>query len=72
MNIGNRPTVDGTSQTIEIHLSDFNENIYNQEINVYVCKQLRLEQKFNSIDNLKIQIAKDKKTAEAYFKSIEN
>ena len=72
MNIGNRPTVDGTSQTIEIHLFDFNENIYNQEIKVYVCKQLRLEQKFNSIDDLKIQIAKDKKTTEAYFKSIEN
>ncbi|MBS1565610.1 MAG: riboflavin biosynthesis protein RibF, partial [Bacteroidetes bacterium] len=38
MNIGNRPTVDGTKRTIEVNLFDFNEDIYGRTLRVYVQK----------------------------------
>jgi riboflavin kinase/FMN adenylyltransferase len=69
MNIGTRPTVDGENQTIEVHLFDFNDDIYNKKIKVEVLEFIRNEQKFESFDALKIQIQKDKETAIDYFKN---
>jgi len=63
MNIGFRPTVSGKNQTIEIHFFDFNENIYNETIQVDVLKFLREEQKFESIEDLKNQLKKDKENS---------
>lgn len=63
MNIGVRPTVDGTKKTIEVNIFDFNEDIYGQTITVTVKKYLRGEQKFNGLDALKDQLAKDKLNA---------
>ncbi len=67
MNIGNRPTVDGTTQTIEIHFFDFNKDLYNQKITVSLLKRMRAEQKFESLDALKNQLGIDKATAQSYF-----
>ncbi len=69
MNVGNRPTVDGLNQTIEVHLFDFDEEIYNQTITVTLHHFIRDEQKFNSIDELKSQIQKDKDYALNYIKN---
>lgn len=60
MNIGVRPTVDGTKRVIEVNLLDFKEDIYGQTLKVYLKKYLRSEQKFNGLDALKEQLAKDK------------
>lgn len=60
MNIGVRPTVNGTKRVIEVHLLDFNENIYGENVKVSLKKYLRSEQKFNGLDELKEQLAKDK------------
>lgn len=68
MNIGNRPTVDGTTQTIEVHFFDFNEDIYNKQIRVSLHSRLRDEQKFPSVDALKEQLEKDKQASITYFK----
>jgi riboflavin kinase/FMN adenylyltransferase len=67
MNIGMRPTVDGTTQTIEINFFDFKQDLYNQEITVSLLKRMRSEQKFESIDALKIQLGADKATALEYI-----
>jgi riboflavin kinase / FMN adenylyltransferase len=59
MNIGNRPTVDGVQQTIEVHLLDWSGNLYGQTLTVHLEKFIRPEQKFASLDALKAQIAAD-------------
>lgn len=70
MNIGTRPTVDGTTQTIEINFFDFNKEIYSQKITVSLLKRMRSEQKFESLDELKKQLHQDKQTALAYITSL--
>ncbi len=59
LNIGVRPTVDGTRQTIEAHIIDFNEDIYDQKFTLYLVQFLREEIRFNGLEALKIQLQKD-------------
>jgi riboflavin kinase/FMN adenylyltransferase len=63
LNIGVRPTVDGKSQTIEAHIIDFNEDIYNQKLTIYLVQFLREELRFNGLEALKIQLQKDESIA---------
>lgn len=67
LNIGYNPTVAGKNLSIEIHYFDFDEDIYDQKISVSILERLRPEQKFGSIDQLKEQLGKDKKTALEYI-----
>lgn len=61
MNIGVRPTVSGDPKhTIEVHLFDFEENIYHQKLSVSILQMIRKEQKFNSLELLKDQLEKDR------------
>lgn len=60
LNIGIRPTINGSSQTIETHLIDFNGDIYDEKITLYIKKRLRNEIKFSSIAELQQQIEIDK------------
>ncbi|PAC29785.1 bifunctional riboflavin kinase/FAD synthetase [Flectobacillus sp. BAB-3569] len=62
LNIGNRPTVDGTYKTIEVNILDFNKEIYGENLRVEFVQKVRAEQKFNGLDALKAQIAQDKLT----------
>jgi riboflavin kinase/FMN adenylyltransferase len=71
MNIGTRPTVDGVTQTIEIHFFDFNQDLYNQKITVSLLKRMRAEQKFESLEALKNQLGIDKTTAQNYFNQLQ-
>ena len=61
MNYGIKPTINNSAKvpTAEIHLLNFDKNIYNKIINVSIIKKIRDEIKFNSIDELKFQIMKD-------------
>ncbi|WP_271407015.1 bifunctional riboflavin kinase/FAD synthetase [Tenacibaculum soleae] len=68
MNIGNRPTVNGNHQTIEVHFFNFNANLYNQTLTIELLYFLRDEQKFNSVNDLVIQLKKDKETAINFLK----
>ena len=70
MNIGTRPTVDGTKQTIEINFFDFKQDLYGQKITISLLHRMRSEQKFESIDALKNQLGKDKKTALAFIENL--
>lgn len=65
LNIGIRPTVDGSSRTIEAHLFNFMEDIYGELLEVRLLHYLRPEMKFDSLDELVSQIAEDKKIAVA-------
>lgn len=59
MNIGFNPTVNGEKQTIEVHLFNFDKDIYEQKIEVSLLHYIREEQKFGSIDALKAQLNQD-------------
>lgn len=67
MNIGNRPTVAGQDLSVEVHLFDWANDIYGETLTVRLESFIRPEQKFESLDALKEQIARDCKTARATF-----
>lgn len=69
-NCGKRPTVNGLHDLLEIHLFDFNKDIYGVFLEVEFLKKIRDEKKFDSLNVLKSQIAEDSFIARSYFKSI--
>lgn len=70
MNIGTNPTIGHQGDTsIEVHLFDFNQNIYGQFVTVQLLSRFRDEQKFDSIYDLKEQLNKDEKDIRNYFAS---
>jgi riboflavin kinase/FMN adenylyltransferase len=61
MNIGHRPTLNnGDRITIEVHIIDFNMDIYRETLEIDFIRKIRDEQKFGSIDELIKQLQKDK------------
>ncbi len=60
MNIGNRPTVNGVKETIEVHFFDLNKDLYGRQLTIELLTFLRDEQKFSSIEELKKQLFLDK------------
>lgn len=67
MSIGIRPTITDNRRTIEVNLFDFNATIYGRTLRVYVKKYLRPEEKFDGLEALKVQLAKDKEDTLRYF-----
>jgi riboflavin kinase/FMN adenylyltransferase len=67
LNIGVRPTVDGTLRTIEAHLFDFHKEIYGEDLKLEILHYLRPERKFDGLDALVEQIRKDQASALEYF-----
>lgn len=67
MNIGHRPTVNGTNLTVEVHLLDWSGDLYGQTLTVSLEEFLRPEQKFASLDALKLQIQADCEAAKAFL-----
>ncbi|MEP7259436.1 MAG: bifunctional riboflavin kinase/FAD synthetase, partial [Flavitalea sp.] len=59
MNIGVRPTVNGSTRSIETHLFDFSGDIYGSKMKISIKKLLRHEQKFDGLDILTRQLKKD-------------
>ena len=70
MNIGKRPTVNGISTTVEVHLLDWDGDLYGQEITVYLHKFLRSEQKFVDLNALTSQIQADGEAAKIFFSQV--
>ena len=60
MSIGVRPTIGERERTIEVNIFDFNKDIYEESVRVYVKKYLREEKKFSGLEELKNAIAQDK------------
>ena len=67
MNIGKRPTVDGINTTVEVHLLDWDGNLYGQQLTVYLHHFLRSEQKFSDLAALTCQIQADCDAARVFF-----
>jgi len=67
-NLGIRPTVGGIRPILEVHLFDFDRDIYGAHLSVRFVHKLRNEQRFPNLDALKAQIALDAVAARAFFK----
>jgi len=63
MNIGYNPTVNGTMKSIEVHFFDFEQDLYDQTIQVNILQRIRDEHKFDSVEELKEQLKKDRETS---------
>lgn len=66
-NTGSRPTVGGEEARLEVHIFDFDQDIYGQHIQVRFRSFVRPEQKFESFQHLRDQIARDCEGAKALF-----
>lgn len=73
LNIGNRPTVNSNAdhRSIEVHVFDFDADIYGWSVEIMFFKKLRDERKFDSLDQLKNQLAKDKQATIAFFSTFQ-
>ena len=68
MNIGNRPTIaNGTNVSIEVHLFNFNADLYDQQVTVQLLSRFRDEVKFDSVSDLTEQLKKDEESICNYF-----
>lgn len=59
VNVGVNPTFDDETLSIEAHILDFSEQIYDQEMEIHFIRRLRGERRFQSLDRLKEQMFKD-------------
>lgn len=62
--VGNNPTVNGKNITVETFILEFNKDIYGDTIKVFFLKKIRDNKKFNSLEELKTQLSKDKSFSE--------
>ncbi|SES71835.1 bifunctional riboflavin kinase/FAD synthetase [Thalassotalea agarivorans] len=69
-NVGSRPTVAGIRQQLEVHLFDFESDLYGQTIEVAFLNKIRNEKKFDSIDELTKQIIEDSKQGRVYLNNL--
>lgn len=70
MNIGNNPTLGENEQSIEVHFFDVKEDIYNKNLRISILENIREEQKFNSLNELRAQLEKDKLFSLNYFQNL--
>ena len=63
-NIGYRPTINNSDLTIEVHIFDFNEEIYGETITIFFVDRIRDEVKFRDLEALRSQLIKDRKTVQ--------
>ncbi|MDO7086599.1 bifunctional riboflavin kinase/FAD synthetase [Pseudocolwellia sp. AS88] len=69
-NIGSRPTVAGIRQQLEVHIFDFDFDLYGQTIEVILLKKLRKEMKFDSLSALTEQIVIDSEQARQFVQAL--
>jgi riboflavin kinase/FMN adenylyltransferase len=70
-NIGYKPTIGGQKLNLEVHLLDFDKDIYKYYIKIEFLSYLRKEKKFNGLDALKRQINQDIEAAKQYFSTVD-
>lgn len=66
-NVGQRPTVNGVRQQLEVHFFDFAEDLYGRQLEVCLLHKLREEVKFPSFEALKTQIELDAEAARVWL-----
>jgi riboflavin kinase/FMN adenylyltransferase len=66
-NVGRRPTVGGLENRLEVHLFDFDQDIYGRHVQVDLLHKVRDEQRFESLDDLIGQIGRDVVAAREWF-----
>ncbi len=66
-NVGRRPTVHGTRLLVEVHLFDFDGNLYGRRVEVTFLHRIRDERRFDGFDALKAQIRRDIDAARYYL-----
>lgn len=67
--IGDRPTVQGKSKVIEVNIFDFSEDVYDQLIKVEFLQYIRGDKYFNSLEELKVALAKDELSVRSALKN---
>jgi riboflavin kinase/FMN adenylyltransferase len=68
-NVGEKPTFEGQRLTVETHLPDFQDDLYGARLEVRFLHRIRGEAKFNSVDDLRIQIGKDVEEGKAWWRA---
>jgi len=68
-NIGRRPTFGDNRRTVEVYIFNYQSNLYGRDLKINVIKRLRGEKKFDSVEELKKQIAEDIKQGKAILNS---
>jgi riboflavin kinase/FMN adenylyltransferase len=61
--LGTRPTVDGTEMRLEVHIFDFDEDVYGRHIRVEFAQRLRTEKRFDNVELMTEQLHRDGRTA---------
>ncbi len=72
VNVGQRPTFSEEERTIEVHVLDFEGDLYGEEIKVELIERLRAERRFGSAEELRVQIGKDVQQARDILDGITN
>ena len=68
-NIGKRPTFGGSQPTVEVYVLDYHSDLYGHELTIDIVERLRDEKKFDTVEELKKQIASDVKQGRAILNS---
>lgn len=63
LSIGNRPTFDNGDRSIEVHIFNFNHDIYGDELRVYFSQFIRPDLRFKNAESLRVQMVQDKEQA---------
>lgn len=70
LSIGTNPTVGGTRRSIEVHLFDFNQDVYGKELRVFVHEKIREEQTFASLEQLTWAMKQDIEQAKSLLQHL--
>jgi len=68
-NIGKRPTFGSNERTVEVYLLNYDNNLYGRELRIEITERIRDEKRFDSVDELKKQIAEDVERGKAILNS---
>ena len=69
--VGTRPTFELCETTVEIHLLDYDENLYGRQISFRILQKIRHEIHFDTVDQLVEQLHQDKEMVYKYFQNTE-
>ncbi len=68
-NVGKRPTFSDSQRTVEVYVLDYHSDLYGHKLKIDIMTQLRSEERFDTVDELKKQIAEDIKQGRAILNS---
>ncbi len=69
-NVGVNPTVNGTEQTIETHILEFQDMIYGEMVQIFFYDFIRYEKKFDSLEDLKKEIQCNQEQTKEFFRQL--